>query len=172
MPPRASRARSADAPRPRIVVALLREELRLPWASVREIIEFGAATKPEETMAYSTLLYDKTDRIAKITLNRPKYRNAQSTALLKELDRAFAEAAEDRDVRVVILAGAGDHFSSGHDLGTPDERADQSSYLNIRGHANRHGKSWEVFLDNTLRWRDLPKATIAQVQGYCISCPR
>ena len=119
-------------------------------------------------MAYSTLLYDKTDRIAKITLNRPKYRNAQSTALLKELDRAFAEAADDRDVRVVILAGAGDHFSSGHDLGTPDERADKSSYLNIRGHAKRHWKSWEVFLDNTLRWRDLPKATIAQVQGYCI----
>jgi enoyl-CoA hydratase len=119
-------------------------------------------------MAYSTLLYDKTDRIAKITLNRPKYRNAQSTALLKELDRAFAEAADDRDVRVVILAGAGDHFSSGHDLGTPDERADKSSYFNTRGVSNRHWKSWEVFLDNTLRWRDLPKATIAQVQGYCI----
>jgi enoyl-CoA hydratase len=119
-------------------------------------------------MAYSTLLYDKIDRIAKITLNRPKYRNAQSTALLKELDRAFAEAADDHDVRVVILAGAGDHFSSGHDLGTPDERADKSSYLNTRGLSNRHWKSWEVFLDNTLRWRDLPKATIAQVQGYCI----
>jgi len=119
-------------------------------------------------MPYTTLLYDKLDRIAKITLNRPKYRNAQSTALLKELDRAFAEAADDHDVRVVILAGAGDHFSSGHDLGTPDERADKSSYLNTRGLPNRHWKSWEVFLDNTLRWRDLPKATIAQVQGYCI----
>src|ERR1700675_591861 len=119
-------------------------------------------------MAYSNVIYDKTDRIAKITLNRPKYRNAQSTVLLKELDRAFAEAADDRDIRVGILAGAGDHFSSGHDLGTPDERDDQSSYLNTRGHANRHWKSWEVFLDNTLRWRDLPKATIAQVQGYCI----
>jgi enoyl-CoA hydratase/carnithine racemase len=122
----------------------------------------------EESMAYSNVIYDKTDRIAKITLNRPKYRNAQSTALLKELDRAFAEAAEDRDVRVVILAGAGDHFSSGHDLGTPDERADEVSYYNTKGVSNRHWKSWEVFLDNTLRWRDLPKATIAQVQGYCI----
>jgi enoyl-CoA hydratase/carnithine racemase len=100
------------------------------------------ATNLEGTMAYGTLLYEKIDRIAKITLNRPKYRNAQSTALLKELDRAFAEAADDRD--------------------------DNSSYLNTRGHANRHWKSWEVFLDNTLRWRDLPKATIAQVQGYCI----
>src|SRR5580704_8122513 len=119
-------------------------------------------------MGYSTVLYERTDRIAKITLNRPKYRNAQSTALLKELDRAFAEAAADGDVRVVILAGAGDHFSSGHDLGTPDERDDQASYLNTRGTSNRHWKSWEVFLDNTLRWRDLPKPTIAQVQGFCI----
>src|SRR5580704_14808939 len=119
-------------------------------------------------MGYSTVLYERTDRIAKITLNRPKYRNAQSTALLKELDRAFAEAAEDRDVRVVILAGAGDHFSSGHDLGTGEEKADAASYFNTRGTSNRHWKSWEVFLDNTLRWRDLPKARIAQVQGYCI----
>jgi enoyl-CoA hydratase len=119
-------------------------------------------------MAYKTLLYEKNGRVAKITLNRPQYRNAQSTALLKELDRAFAEAADDREVRVVILAGAGEHFSSGHDLGTPEEKADASSYINVRGLANRHWKSWEVFLDNTLRWRDLPKATIAQVQGYCI----
>jgi enoyl-CoA hydratase len=122
----------------------------------------------EGKMAHNNVLYEKADRIARITLNRPNYRNAQSTALLKELDHAFAAAAEDKDVRVVILAGAGDHFSSGHDLGTPDERADGTSYLNTRGTSNRHWKSWEVFLDNTLRWRDLPKATIAQVQGYCI----
>ncbi len=128
----------------------------------------AAARAETTTMAYSTVLYEKIDRVAKITLNRPKYRNAQSTILLKELDRAFAAAAEDPGVHVIILAGAGDHFSSGHDLGTPDERADSASYINVRGLKDRHWKSWEVFLDNTLRWRDLPKATIAQVQGYCI----
>jgi enoyl-CoA hydratase len=150
---------------------LERESARREWIRNDEPLEEkprSIAIYREESMAYSNVIYDKTDRIAKITLNRPKYRNAQSTALLKELDRAFAEAADDRDVRVVILAGAGDHFSSGHDLGTPDERADDASYFNTRGVSNRHWKSWEVFLDNTLRWRDLPKATIAQVQGYCI----
>jgi enoyl-CoA hydratase len=119
-------------------------------------------------MDYKHVILEKQDRVARIILNRPDYRNAQSTALLKELDRAFEEAAADDDVRVIILAGAGDHFSSGHDLGTPDERADAGSYLNTKGLTHRHRRSWELFLDNTLRWRDLPKPTIAQVQGYCI----
>ena len=73
-------------------------------------------------MPFTQLLFEKIERIGRITLNRPRYRNAQSTILLKELDRAFEEAAEDDEIKVVILAGAGDHFSAGHDLGTPDER--------------------------------------------------
>jgi enoyl-CoA hydratase/carnithine racemase len=101
-------------------------------------------------MTYKHVILEKQDRVARIILNRPDYRNAQSTALLKELDRAFEEAADDDDVRVIILAGAGDHFSSGHDLGTPDERADAGSYLNTKGLTTRHRRSWELFLDNTL----------------------
>ncbi|HKV53797.1 MAG TPA: enoyl-CoA hydratase-related protein [Candidatus Binataceae bacterium] len=119
-------------------------------------------------MAYTQVLLEKIDRVGRITLNRPRYRNAQSTVLLKELDKAFEETAADDDVKVVILAGAGDHFSAGHDLGTPDERTNPNSYFNTKGYKKRHIGSWELFLDNTLRWRDLPKPTIAQVQGYCI----
>jgi enoyl-CoA hydratase len=118
--------------------------------------------------SYAQLLYEKIERIGRITLNRPRYRNAQSTVLLKELDRAFEEAALDPAIKVVILAGAGEHFSAGHDLGTPDERENPNSYFNTKGLANRHIRSWEIFLDNTLRWRNLPKPTIAQVQGFCI----
>src|SRR5271168_4478119 len=117
---------------------------------------------------YSTVIFEKLGKIGRITLNRPRYRNAQSTLLLKELDAAFEEADTDDGVRVIILAGAGEHFCSGHDLGTPDERADQKSYVHTRGLKNRHRRSWELFLDNTLKWRDLPKPTIAQVQGFCI----
>jgi enoyl-CoA hydratase len=119
-------------------------------------------------MSYTQLLFDKVDRIGRITLNRPRYRNAQSTVLLKELDQAFERAASDDEVKVIILAGAGEHFSAGHDLGTPDERENPDSYFNTKGLKNRHIGSWQLFLDNTLRWRDLPKPTIAQVQGYCI----
>jgi enoyl-CoA hydratase len=119
-------------------------------------------------MSYSQLLFEKIDQIGRITLNRPRYRNAQSTVLLQELDQAFERAAEDDEVKVIILAGAGEHFSAGHDLGTPDERDNPNSYFNTKGLKSRHIGSWRLFLDNTLRWRDLPKPTIAQVQGYCI----
>ncbi|HXR24248.1 MAG TPA: enoyl-CoA hydratase-related protein [Candidatus Binataceae bacterium] len=117
---------------------------------------------------YSQLLYEKLGRTGRITLNRPRYRNAQSTVLLKELDRAFEAAALDDEVKVIILAGAGEHFSAGHDLGTPDEKENPDSYYNTKGLKNRHIRSWEIFLDNTMRWRNLPKPTIAQVQGFCI----
>lgn len=119
-------------------------------------------------MDFTQLLFEKIDHVGRITLNRPRYRNAQSTILLKELDRAFAQAAEDDEIRAIILAGAGDHFSAGHDLGTPDEKENPDSYYNTKGLKKRHIGSWQLFLDNTLRWRDLPKPTIAQVQGYCI----
>ncbi len=118
-------------------------------------------------MSNTQLLYEKLERVARVTLNRPRYRNAQSTVLLKELDRAFAQAVADDEVKVIILAGAGEHFSAGHDLGTPDEKENPDSFYNTKGLKNRHIRSWELFLENTLRWRDLPKPTIAQVQGYC-----
>ena len=77
-------------------------------------------------MEDQTVLYEKHDRIAKVILNRPRYKNAQSRRLLEEMDAAFAEANADDDVRVIILAGAGDNFCSGHDLGTPEEKEDQA----------------------------------------------
>src|SRR6267143_898768 len=99
-------------------------------------------------MAYQTLLYDKIERTGRITLNRARYRNAQSTVLLKELALAFEEAVADDAVKVIILAGAGEHFSAGHDLGTPDERENPNSYFNTKGITKRHIGSWQLFLDN------------------------
>ena len=120
------------------------------------------------TMPYKTIIYEKDDRVAKVTLNRPKYRNAQSRVLLEELDQAFTDANADDDVRVIILAGAGEHFSSGHDLGTPDEKEDNRARPFAKGVRGEYVRSRQLFLDNTLKWRDLDKPTIAQVHGYCI----
>ena len=65
-----------------------------------------------------TVLYEKPhERIARITLNRPERANAQNYQLLYELNDAFDRAVADNDVRVIVLAAAGKHFSSGHDLG-------------------------------------------------------
>ncbi|HUS82382.1 MAG TPA: enoyl-CoA hydratase-related protein [Dehalococcoidia bacterium] len=118
-------------------------------------------------MPYQQITYEKTDAVARVTMNRPRYRNALSSVLLKELDDAFAEAVADDDVRVIILAGAGDHFSAGHDLGTPEEREGWKQVIRA-GVPEQFKWSSDLYLDQSLRLRDVPKPTIAQVQGYCI----
>src|SRR4051795_7451170 len=69
------------------------------------------------------VLYQRRGTRAVVTMNRPRYRNAQNSALTYALDAAFARAVDDGEVKVIVLAGAGDHFSAGHDIGTPERDA-------------------------------------------------
>jgi len=120
-------------------------------------------------MEYKDITYEVVDRVARITANRPRYRNAQSTPMLIEMDHAFERANFDLDVRVIVLAGAGDHFSAGHDLGTPEETEYRATEYTIEeGVRGRYNHTREQFVDKTLRWRNVQKPTIAAVQGYCI----
>lgn len=127
---------------------------------------------------YTFLKYETHDdgRIVRIVLNRPEARNAQNRGLLVELDEAFLHAEKDDNVRVVILAGAGLMFSSGHDMGSKvslDEYTpgpNQHPTRAIHG-ATREGaearmlQEWHYYFTNTLRWRNLRKITVAQVHG-------
>jgi enoyl-CoA hydratase len=119
-------------------------------------------------------------RIAVITLNRPKQRNAQNRGMLVELGTAFELAEENDDVRVVILRGAGPCFSAGHDLGSSDDVRERSAgpgqhptYLcnggTLTGADARHRQEWHYFFQNTKRWRNLRKITIAEVHGLVVS---
>jgi enoyl-CoA hydratase len=114
--------------------------------------------------------------IVRVTLNRPQMRNAQSRGLLVELDEVFREAEADDLVRVIVLAGAGPIFSSGHDLGSkgameesspgPAQHPTFQSYGATRDAAERRMlQEWHFFFENTLRWRNLRKITIGQVHG-------
>jgi len=131
---------------------------------------------------YKFLLYDAFDenQIVRITLNRPSSRNAQNRGLLVELNDAFLEAEADDRVRVIILAGAGPMFSSGHDLGSaemlaelmpgPDQHVTAKTNGGTRvGAEKRMLQEWHYFFQNTLRWRNLRKITIAQVHGSVFS---
>ena len=60
----------------------------------------------------STVLYERDDGIATITMNRPEARNALSRALQRDLSAAFERADADETVRVVILTGAGPAFTA------------------------------------------------------------
>lgn len=110
------------------------------------------------------ILYSASDGVAVITLNRPERANAQTMGLLDDLDAAWTRAADDDEVRVIVLRGNGKHFSSGHDLKdrsfpVPDKITLESIY---RLEARR-------YLEYSLRWRNTPKPSIAAVQGKCIA---
>jgi enoyl-CoA hydratase len=122
--------------------------------------------------------YERRGPVAVVTLNRPDYANAQNSEMTYALDRAFYRAAEDDEVKVVVLAGEGKHFSAGHDIGTPGRDADETferkaglwwDHVGKDGAASRYARESEVYLGMCRRWRDLPKPTIAMVQGACIA---
>jgi enoyl-CoA hydratase len=113
-------------------------------------------------------------RVARIVLARPEARNAQDTEMLYDLDAAYLRAMEDDEVRVVILAADGPHFSAGHDLGDryPMDDFDRVSTwcgFHLPGAEGWYATERELYIGMCQRWRDLPKPTIAQVHGKVIA---
>ena len=119
-------------------------------------------------MEYTDLKLTRDGAVLTIMVDRPEVLNAQSRIMREELDHAFADAGNDDSVKVVIISGSGDHFSAGHDLGSPQEAKDREIRPYSPGTAGEYERSWQQNVANTFRWRDFPKPTIAQVHGYCI----
>ena len=121
--------------------------------------------------------YEAADGIAWITMNRPEYHNAQNGKMTYLLDDAFKAAVADDEVKVIVLRGEGKHFSAGHDIGTPgrDVHLSQERVTMWYDHANKEGGEFlyvreaEAYLGMCRRWREIPKPTIAAVQGACIA---
>ncbi len=138
-----------------------------------------ASSQPGSADADELVSYETLDegRVARIWLNRPDAHNAQSRGLLIQLDEAFLRAEADDTVRVVILAARGRNFSAGHDLGSELAIAERSQLPSFRINGGTRDpiaekiylQEWHYFFQNTCRWRDLRKITIAQVQGNAIS---
>ncbi len=118
---------------------------------------------------FKHILYQKADDVGRITLNRPKYRNAQSWSFLGELDQAFRLGEQDDDVKVIVLGANGPSFSAGHDLGTPEALEEEAAAKTKPGVEGRYNREAEIYLGYCLRWRDIPKPTIAMVHGHCIA---
>jgi enoyl-CoA hydratase len=117
------------------------------------------------------------DGIARIVLDRPEAANAQDTKFLYELNDAFDRAAHDEDIRVIILAANGKHFSSGHDLAEQDWHQKMHDYDTVgtmcgftcAGAEAQMSREEEIYIGFSERWRNIPKPTIAAVQGKCIA---
>jgi enoyl-CoA hydratase len=117
-------------------------------------------------VAFATVRYEVDGPVATITLARPDAANAQSSQLIDELDEAFDVAAANDDVRVVLLAAEGKHFSAGHDL--KELLAGEEHWAAKRDTPEGKLEHEQVmYWDKLVKIRDFPKVTIAAVQGTC-----
>ncbi|MEU0314568.1 enoyl-CoA hydratase [Nocardioides sp. NPDC006273] len=130
---------------------------------------------PTET---SVVTYETHGPVAVVRLNRPEFRNAQNSKVTYALDAAFTRATNDDEIKVIVLGGNGKHFCAGHDIGTPGRDVDESferkavmwwDHVGKEGVDSRFARESEVYLGMCRRWRELPKPTIAMVQGACIA---
>jgi len=133
---------------------------------------------PAPTGPQTPIRYEEHGRTAVVTLNRPRYRNAQNSAMTYALDAAFTRAVNDPNIAVIVLAGEGEHFCAGHDIGTPERDVDTSfdrqavlwwDHVGRDGADARYAREMEVYLGMCRRWREMPKPVIAMVQGACIA---
>jgi enoyl-CoA hydratase/carnithine racemase len=112
-------------------------------------------------MTYSTIIFEKLETVARITLNRPERANALNGTMLGEIGAALDDAEQDATVRAIVVQGAGAAFSSGFDLKEQMERRPTGI------------AEWEPILrkdfDTVMRFWHCPKPTIAAVRGPCLA---
>jgi enoyl-CoA hydratase len=118
----------------------------------------------------AVVLYDVTGHVATITMNRPAVANAQDTALIDGIDACLDQADADDEVRVAVLAGAGKHFSAGHDLKALVGQVDADHWRQMRETPEGKFRHEQVmYYERCKRIHDFRKPTIAAVQGSCIA---
>jgi enoyl-CoA hydratase len=128
--------------------------------------------------SFATILYETpAPHVARIVLNRPETRNAQDTRMLYELNDAFDTAAQDDGIKVIVLGANGPHFSAGHDLREQNTYQSMAEFRTVgtwcgftcAGAEAQMAREREIYLGFCERWRNLPKPTIAAVQGKCVA---
>lgn len=112
-------------------------------------------------MKYEDIIYKKEEQVLRLTLNRPKVLNALTPNLMAELKDAAQRAAQDDEVKVVIVSGAGRAFSAGVDL-----KAVRASFKEGQLSASQMGENGIAFME---LMETMPKVTIAMVHGYCFT---
>ncbi|MBW4777108.1 1,4-dihydroxy-2-naphthoyl-CoA synthase [Prevotella histicola] len=115
--------------------------------------------KPIKGFNFEEILFEEYNHIAKVTINRPRYRNAFTPRTVWEMSQAFNYCREALDIRVVLLTGAGDKaFCSGGDMHVKGRG----------GYVGGDGVPRLNVLDLQMQIRRLPKPVIAMINGYAI----
>ncbi|MDH4168294.1 MAG: enoyl-CoA hydratase [Acidimicrobiia bacterium] len=126
------------------------------------------------------IIYEVDGPVGIITLDRAEKANAVDQQSLDEMDEAWSMAAADRDVRVIVLKANGKHFSSGHDISVTDQAVgddgkatgdNPGTQVDWKERGLQAIYEWETihYLGYSRKWRDVPKPSIAAVQGACIA---
>ena len=113
----------------------------------------------KEILPFEEIIFEYYNGIAKITINRPRYRNAFTPLTVSEMSKAFNHCREDSNIRVVLLTGAGDMaFCAGGDM----------NYKGRGGYVGKDDVPRLNVLDVQTQIRTLPKPVIAMVNGFAI----
>jgi enoyl-CoA hydratase/carnithine racemase len=125
-------------------------------------------------MAYENVLYEKMRQGVLITLNRPEQMNALNEALRAELHQAFDEAAEDPEVRAIVLTGAGRAFSAGADMGGSVDNTETvwpygvPENMSVAAFLDRRRTSDRLGIQRLLHMWELPKPVIGAINGWTL----
>jgi enoyl-CoA hydratase len=121
----------------------------------------------KETTELEAVIYEREGHIARIILNQPEKANAQSSAMVHDVETCLNDAEKDYDIRVVILKARGNGFCSGHLIGR-----EGTAYEEFKEAQEKVGSAWmpqyELFVWPVLHLWEFPKPVIAQVHGYAI----
>ncbi|TWI88159.1 enoyl-CoA hydratase/isomerase family protein [Chitinophaga japonensis] len=115
----------------------------------------------QHSTAFLCITYEVSDRIATVTLNRPEKRNALNGAMVKELQQAFLQAAEDEAVKVIVLKGAGEAFCAGADLEYLQQLQQNTFEENLADSRQLMQLMQQIYYHD--------KIVIAQVEGHAIA---
>jgi enoyl-CoA hydratase len=112
--------------------------------------------------------YEVDDAVAVISLDRPDAANAYGLPVLEELDQAWREADRDPAVKVIVMRSNGKHFSAGHDMRLIDTLPPEE--IAKRRNTDK-SYDWETrgYFGIAKAWREVPKPSIAAVQGKCVA---
>ena len=125
----------------------------------------------KEICPFEEILFEEYNHIAKITINRPRYRNAFTPRTTAELSEAFAICRERQDIRVVILTGAMSEVPDGMRPEEVKHAFCSGGDMHVKGrggYIDEEGVPRLSVLDVQMQIRRLPKPVIAMVNGYAI----
>ncbi|MDQ2754093.1 MAG: enoyl-CoA hydratase-related protein [Actinomycetota bacterium] len=121
-----------------------------------------------DTKTLETIVYEKDGAIARIVLNTPEKANVQSAQQVWDFDDALRWADRDSEVKVLVIKANGPGFCAGHAIVEPDQMAEVYPTTGPTPEQTHKNHNQDLFLWPPLRLWEFPKATIAQVHGYCL----